>query len=470
MKKVFFLLTLSALTVAVQAQQVPLYGQYFINPYLYNPALAGISERPKIFTLFRNQWIGIPGAPETQALTIDGRVTDTKVGLGLTLYNDVDNIITRFGGMGTYAYHLPLAKGHSLSMGISAGFTSAKIAFDRLRADNPFDQTLLQYADNGTSVDANLGVSYAFKNFRFGAAALQLLQNRINFSTDERDKNMGYKLMRHYVVSAQYGFWTSNHQLKLEPIVFLKSAQGLPAQLDVNLMATYKKNYWVVVGHKINSSIGLALGAFVHDRITVGYSYEYTTNKYADYNNGSHEVIIGFTFLKPSGGSALKSSVNYNDLARENKTQYETIDQISQEKEVMKSDLEEQEQVINRQNQEIARLQQEIQNNKKEMDSVVRVSKIDVDNEAFEHGKVNARYYTVVAAFKTLRFAKEFQQIMRRETSKETSIVQKTNGSYYFVYTKQIFSREEALVELKQLRQIKSNLIVGEPWVYKISN
>jgi type IX secretion system PorP/SprF family membrane protein len=468
MKKVLFFLTIFALTTSAEAQQVATYGQYFLNPYLYNPALAGVSERTRIFSLFRNQWVGIPGAPETQALTIDGHVTNRKIGLGLTVYNDLNNIITRSGGLGTYAYHLPLAKDHTLSMGISAGFARTTIAFDQLRADNAFDQTLLEYADHGTGIDGNIGAAYGFKNLRISASALQLFQNRIKFTSEERDKSIGYKLMRHYVISAQYGFMMNNNKLRLEPIALLKSAQGLPAQIDLNLVTTYKQNYWIALGHKLNSSVGLALGVFLHDRITVGYSYEYTTNKYADYNNGSHEVIVGFTFAKAAGKTVSQTSPDYSDLARQNKAQYETIDQVTQEKDMMEGDLEKQKQVIESQNEEIARLQQEIQKNKKEIDSIVHISKIDVHTETFDSTEHDTKYYTIVGAVKTLKFAKEFQQAIRRELSMETSIVQKSNGSYYFIYTKQIQDREEALAELKRLRQIKSSLIVGDPWVYKL--
>jgi type IX secretion system PorP/SprF family membrane protein len=467
MKKSGLIFTLVMLGFSAAGQQVPSYSQYFLNPYLINPASAGASGETRIFTTFRNQWVGIPGAPETQALTVDGMIPDTRTALGLTLYNDTDNILSRVGGLGTYAYHLPLAKDHILSMGLSFGFIRTQIDFDRLRAENMFDdKTLLQSANHGTAFDGSAGLSYGFKRARIGVAALQLFQNNISIAA-EPDKRIAYKLMRHYVITAQYAFLLNQEKLKLEPIVLLRSAQGLPAQVDVNLVATYRKNYWMAIGHKVNSSIGLALGTRLYDRLTVGYSYEYTTNSFNKYQNGSHEVMVGYTFRRNKTRRDDSGVNDSNDrLSRQNQAQYETIDQINQQNEQLQGDLKEQQRIVQSQKEEIDRLHEEMERTKREMDSVVVVSRINPHDEDFEKNS-SANYYAVLGAFKTLRYAKQFQQIVRRELSLETSVVQKANGSYFFIYTKKIANRSEALAEMRRLRQINSTIIVGEPWVYK---
>jgi type IX secretion system PorP/SprF family membrane protein len=466
MKKSGLIFTLVMLGFSAASQQVPSYGQFFVNPYLFNPASAGASGETQIFSTFRNQWVGIPGAPETQALTIDGKIPDRRAALGLTLYNDSDNIFSRVGGLGTYAYHLPLAKDHTLSMGLSLGFIRTQIDFDRLQAENMFDQTLLQSVNHGTSFDGSAGLSYGYKRARIGVAALQLFQNNISFAA-EPDRSIAFKLMRHYVVSAQYAFLLSQEKLKLEPIVLLRSAQGLPAQVDVNLVATYRKNYWLAIGHKLNTSIGLALGTRLYDRLTIGYSYEYTTNNFNKYQNGSHEVMVGYTFRRNTARKDDNGLSESNDqLNRQNQAQYETIDQISQQNEQLQGDLKTQQEIVQSQKEEIDRLHEEINRTKKEMDSVVSVSRVNVNDEDFEKNS-SSNYYVVVGAFKTLRYAKQFQQIVRRELSLETSIVQKANGSYFFIYTKKISNRSEALTEMRRLRKLNTTLFVGEPWVYK---
>jgi len=466
MKKIGLLFSIIILGFSSAAQQVPSYAQYFVNPFLFNPAAAGHSDDTRIFSTFRNQWVGIPGAPETQALTIDGKIPDSRVALGLTLYHDSDNILSRTGGLGTYAYHLPLGSDHSVSMGISFGFIRSQIDFDKLRAENMADQALLQSVNYGTGYDGSAGLSYAYKKFRIGIAALQLFQNNVTFAA-EPDKSIAFKLIRHYQLTAQYPFVLHPDKLKLEPLVLLRSAQGLPTQVDMNLVATFHKNYWLAIGHKLNTSIGMALGMKLHNRLTVGYSYEYTTNSLARYQNGSHEVMVGYTLQRNRSRDYNPGTTeSYDRSGNQNQALYETIDQVNQQNEKLANDLKEQKQIVQSQKSEIDRLRELIAYTSRERDSVVLASRVNVHTEDFESNS-DADYYVVVGAFELLRNAKQFQQILRRELSLSTSMIQKPNGLYYFVYTKKISNRREALAEMNRLRNLNSDLFDGEPWVYK---
>jgi type IX secretion system PorP/SprF family membrane protein len=223
-KSAILIFLATVLSAQVAAQQVPVYGQYFVNPFLYNPAVAGTGDGARAYSVFRKQWVGIPGSPETQTLTLDGPANNNRMGLGLTLYNDMNNIMTRQGGMGTYAYHIPLATDHTLSVGLSLGFSRTTIAFDKLRAEDPFDQVILSSFDNGMAVDGNAGFSYRYKNLRIGGSALQLFQNNAIFSNDMGNQSLAYKFIRHYTASVQYKFELSPEIFELEPLVLIKSA------------------------------------------------------------------------------------------------------------------------------------------------------------------------------------------------------------------------------------------------------
>ena len=49
------------------AQQDPVYGQYIFNSTIINPAQAGVFRQSQWGALYRNQWVGIDGAPITQS-------------------------------------------------------------------------------------------------------------------------------------------------------------------------------------------------------------------------------------------------------------------------------------------------------------------------------------------------------------------------------------------------------------------
>ena len=78
--------------------------------------------------------MGMQGAPQTQALTVDGPLTDTAFGLGLTINNDVTNIIGRLSAMASTSYNVKLTSNQDLSFGLSLGVLRNEIKFDRIRA------------------------------------------------------------------------------------------------------------------------------------------------------------------------------------------------------------------------------------------------------------------------------------------------------------------------------------------------
>ena len=51
------------------AQQDSQYTQYMYNTMMINPAYAGSRGSTSIFALYRNQWVGLDGAPKTAALS-----------------------------------------------------------------------------------------------------------------------------------------------------------------------------------------------------------------------------------------------------------------------------------------------------------------------------------------------------------------------------------------------------------------
>jgi type IX secretion system PorP/SprF family membrane protein len=85
MKKISLLLIfITILTVKdMSAQQDPQYTQYMYNMNIMNPAYAGSKESLSITALYRTQWAGLDGAPETITLSAHAPVGE-RVGLGLS--------------------------------------------------------------------------------------------------------------------------------------------------------------------------------------------------------------------------------------------------------------------------------------------------------------------------------------------------------------------------------------------------
>ena len=63
------LLLLSGSLKPLKAQQDGQFSQYMFNTLAFNPAYAGSAEILNATALYRAQWVGFDGAPQTRTLT-----------------------------------------------------------------------------------------------------------------------------------------------------------------------------------------------------------------------------------------------------------------------------------------------------------------------------------------------------------------------------------------------------------------
>ena len=69
------------------AQQDAQYTQYMYNTLSINPAYAGSRDVLSIVGLYRTQWVGLDGAPQTGTLSLHSPVGE-RVGLALNITRD----------------------------------------------------------------------------------------------------------------------------------------------------------------------------------------------------------------------------------------------------------------------------------------------------------------------------------------------------------------------------------------------
>lgn len=302
MKKILISILLLTVTASYsQELNVPVATQYLAdNPYVISPTYAGIGDNFRINLNGYKQWVGVPDAPQSQALYADFRVLDQS-GVGLTLYNDSNGNTKQAGGKLTFAHHIVLDyySKQYLSFGLSYIYNSFRIDLPEL---SEADQGI---TNNRSTINNNfeVGLLYRNKGFYASATATNILQKDIDFTT-EFEPNMltNYQLYSGYI-------FDSGNRSELEPSVFYQLYQSDGRSVtDVNFKYRkynrYEDYYWLGVSYRfLNDQIGqpLAVGpmvGFLKGYISVGYSYQITLNDLAAYNSGTHSLTIGFRFLQ----------------------------------------------------------------------------------------------------------------------------------------------------------------------------
>ena len=208
MKKLLFTgLVIGSFIAPSHAQQLPLYSQYSVNPFLYNPATTGLTNETNAFLVHRQQWTGMPGGPVTNAFTVDGFMDNKNIGLGFSVFNDVQDINERLGIYTSYSYRLKINDDMAVRFGLAIGFLDNRIDFSKAIVKDANDPMMMSQMQRKSALDANLGVSFNWKDLRVGISVPQLIGQRVKFA--DYDTRSFYQLNRHYVGSVNYK-WVFN--------------------------------------------------------------------------------------------------------------------------------------------------------------------------------------------------------------------------------------------------------------------
>ena len=293
--KYIILIVASLFWMKSEAQQLPLFSQYYYNPFVYNPAFTGTAETNNAYLIHRSQWKDMPGSPTTYALTIDGSVKEKEIGLGLSLFNDQTDIFSRTGLYGSYSYHLPLNSEHNIYVGLSAGVIDNKIDFSRTNVTDVNDPLFYNTNRRKVTTDATFGLSYFWQDLTVGFSVPQLLGKKINY--DEDNTNVYMRLRRHFIGSVMYNF-EINEDIDFIPSIMTRAAKGSPFQFDVNANFSWKDMVRAGLSYRLGYSAGMNLGVKLNNNLTAGYAYEYVISPIGKFSGGGHEIMLGYSFGK----------------------------------------------------------------------------------------------------------------------------------------------------------------------------
>lgn len=323
MKSVKYILAFCLIGIYNQfasAQQLPVYNNYVVNPFLYNPARAGDNEDGGVFNLgFRKQWDRMPYGPITGNATWDSRIKDGNMALGVTLTHDrVNNLIMNTIAGVAYNYRLPFKKDktHTLNFGIQAGIVSQKFNYsDAITTDGiSVDPSLIGANSRSTTFDLNLGINYRWKGLNVGFSMPQIIDGKLRFrqNGEQSADNAFFQTRREYIVFASYEARFGGKDKKtwmLTPSIMFRKYKTVGPQIDINLMAGYKQLIWLGGGYRTGGSIGgffapnaagfhVTAGFGIKERVNLFYTFELPLNDVRANFGFNHEVTLQFNLFR----------------------------------------------------------------------------------------------------------------------------------------------------------------------------
>ena len=300
-KHIVVLVVILVMGSNIHGQQIPVYSQFFMNKYVNNPAFAGIGEKFSVSSNHRYQWVGITDAPRTYTLSVNGPTKNLKNGLGAFLYTDHVGPTRRTGIQASYSYILKVNEKIKLSLSLSAGLLEWKIDGHKLSLTDQSDPALLNNILRTVVPDAKFGFVLFGDHWHFGAAAPNLLQNKITFTTTNNTADN--KLEDHYFIHGGYVF-NINDDIEIDPYLLLRYVSPAPLQLEFGTKFSWKKMVWTGFTYRSARNIesfgadaaSILIGYTHQNNLSFGYAYDFTTSNLGNYSAGSHELLFRILF------------------------------------------------------------------------------------------------------------------------------------------------------------------------------
>jgi type IX secretion system PorP/SprF family membrane protein len=291
-KTISILLLLFSMNLAF-GQQDALFSQYMFNPFSINPAYAGSRSSISLVALHRSQWLGLNGAPHTQTFSIHSKIRETGLAIGGNLAHDVIGPSRNLYGAITGAYHLKMKVGY-LSFALRAGVFNAILNQDLVTFHNQIDQFNTGGKQSAMVPSFDFGAYYYSNRFFAGLSVNHLTKHEFNFSSFPTDATIFLK--RHYMLNTGAVF-TAGKNILLKPSILLRYSEGSPMSADLNISMLYKSFWWIGASLRNINSIVLLTEFNITDYLRAGYAFDLSLNKLRSFNNGSHEIFIGFDFV-----------------------------------------------------------------------------------------------------------------------------------------------------------------------------
>lgn len=290
MKKLYIIVVFLIAT-QMYGQQDPQYTQYMYNMNVINPAYAGSRENLSFGLLYRTQWTGIDGAPQTGTFFGHLRVGE-KVGVGLSVISDNIGPVNETNAYADFSYTLKLGGTNRLAFGIKAGATFHDIGLGGIDLIDQGDDLFQDI--NSTTPNVGAGVFYYTNNYYLSFSVPNIL-NSVHLDAD------GFKLgteTSHYFLTGGYVFQVSPNT-KLKPSFLVKSAFDAPTSYDVNLNALFFEKFEIGGSYRLDDSFSGLVNFAVTPTIRIGYAYDAVTSDIKKYAPASHEFMLLFDLNFP---------------------------------------------------------------------------------------------------------------------------------------------------------------------------
>jgi type IX secretion system PorP/SprF family membrane protein len=291
------LLVLALLLTGIDmlSQQDSQFTQYMYNTININPAYAGSRGVMSVFGLYRNQWVGLDGAPTTMTGSLNTPIGNSNVGLGLSIISDKIGPSDETSISADVSYSIPTSDTFKLSFGLKGTVNLLNVDFTKLNIYDQTDPRFQNNVDNKFSPNIGAGVYFHSNKTYIGLSVPNFLETKHfdeNASSSNSASFVAKERMHYYAIAGHVFDLSSSIQFK--PAVLAKIVQGAPLQVDVSGNFLINEKFTIGAAYRWSAAMSAMIGFQATENWFVGYAYDMETTKLANYNSGSHEIFLRY--------------------------------------------------------------------------------------------------------------------------------------------------------------------------------
>jgi type IX secretion system PorP/SprF family membrane protein len=261
------------------------------NTINVNPAYAGSRGAMSIFALHRTQWVGLDGAPTTNAVSINTPLNSSNLGLGVSFINDKIGPTHENTISADLSYSVPVSESFKLSFGIKATANLFDLDVSRLSPKEAGDLSLQNFNKFTPNIGAGL---YLHSDKAYVGVSIPNFIETNRY--DDNDVKM-FKEKKSYYLIAGYVF-DLNSSIKFKPALLTKMVTGAPLQVDLSANFLFNDKFMVGAAYRWSAAMSAMVGFQISDGMYIGYAYDLETTKLDNYNSGSHEIFFRYEIFK----------------------------------------------------------------------------------------------------------------------------------------------------------------------------
>ena len=270
------------------AQVNAVYNQFFLNPYLYNPAYAGVEGHSVVYALYKQQWSNISGAPTIINANFH---TPLKggIGLGVMVYNETFGPFETSWGKVSSSYLLTIDKEHYLRFGLSLGGGTNSFNFND--NDSPADPAILNLVPDNTFFLGDFGATYHFGHFNVGIS----IPNLVSYEAFSAESISPVQIspLDNILAKMNYRGHISD-EVAIEPHILYRYNDAGPSLIEGSVIFHIKHIIWAGGSYRQdNNFIGL-FGLKIKESFALGYSYELGNSSISSTLGPTHEIHVGY--------------------------------------------------------------------------------------------------------------------------------------------------------------------------------